>query len=664
MGQANNSDENTGELDETLVMDDNNAEDGASFENLIQSTRQPINLNTAREEELRFLSVLSSEQIHNVLQHRKENGNFISAFELQTVEQMDSITIRRLAPLVFVRPPSEVIDKNLLRRIRREGENYFMILTAFPMEKKAGFTEGKEDNDKFQGSRERVVTRYRTFRPGDFSAGFTCEKDEGERLRWDPGKHSYGFDHVSFHIQLQNKGKIKNFIAGDFQCQFGQGLIWGGGLGISKGAETISTTRKASIGCVPYTSAYEAGYFRGLTTTLQLHKRVMLTGIFSTVHRDGSLREQDGEPTLTSLSSTGLHRNDAELEKRMTTRETISGGVIQYSLKNLETGISIQHLAYNAPLEKSPKPYNQFSFEGESNTNSGIFLNYNFLHITFFSEFAQSTGHGKGYVAGLLIPLTKKFEVSVVHRNYDRNYYPFYNSAFSENTLTQNERGIYWGWRYKFNRRYTWTGYLDTFEFPWLKFRTYAPSRGFESLTRLSWQPSKSTTLFLQGRIENKMRNTPGDRTLYKVEKLTKYNLWLNLDYVVAPSLRMKTRLQASEVRFNHSRTSGFLLLHDVTFSFYKLKCTGRYALFDTDDFDNRHYAYEHDVWMSYSLPSYYGKGTRKYFLVQYKFNRALTFWAKYSQTRYLDRDSIGSGADEIHGNIRNEIKFEMRIKF
>jgi hypothetical protein len=62
-------------------------------------------------------------------------------------------------------------------------------------------------------------------------------------------------------------------------------------------------------------------------------------------------------------------------------------------------------------------------------------------------------------------------------------------------------------------------------------------------------------------------------------------------------------------------------------------------------------------------MPAYDGKGVRKYLMLEYKFNRTLAFWARIAHTRYVDRESIGSGYDMILGNTRNDIKFQLRLR-
>lgn len=652
-------------LEDLLALDENNTEDGAAYEQVADQFSRRINLNHATAAELMATGVLSDVHIAAILDHREKRGVLISIYELQTVNGLDTGTIRKVMPFVFVSPPNEVLDRSLLRRIKKEGESYLMVMTSFIPQKKAGFQPDESGQRKFAGSRPRILTRMRTSRPGDFSVGITAEKDEGERIAWEPGKHQYGFDHVSAHLQLANKGRLRNLIAGDYQCQFGQGLVYGGGLGFGKGAETITSIRRASTGLSPYTSAYESGYFRGIAASVKLLKSLELTGLFSSARRDGSISEGDHEDeTVSAIPATGLHRTEKELGGRKTLQEKIMGGAINYTLGALSAGTCVQHLRYGAGLAPAPRLYNKFAFRGETNTNASIYLNYNFHNMAFFSEFAQTMGAGKGYVLGLLASLSKKFELSALHRNYDRDFHPFYSNGFSENSSSQNERGLYLGFRYRPKRTFTFSGYADIFEFPWLRFRVYNPSIGSEVFLRGTWQPSKSTVVFLQVRQEKKQRNTNDDLLVYKSAVFTKSNLWLNFDYAVHPTLKMRTRLQVSRFIQEGKTTHGLLLFHDVTLSLQRFKVTGRYALFDAEDFDNRLYAYESDVWMSYSLPAYYGRGTRQYLVIRFNATRTLSFWLRWAHTRYIDRDAIGSAADTIDGNEKNEVKLEARIHF
>src|SRR5690606_21896552 len=138
--------------------------------------------------------------------------------------------------------------------------------------------------------------------------------------------------------------------------------------------------------------------------------------------------------------------------------------------------------------------------------------------------------------------------------------------------------------------------------------------------------------LFIQAREENKSKNKP-DAFLknHQIDNAKKNNYWISVDYGSGRTLRMKSRIQFSTYRFNNSLSRGIALAQDFSFQHKKFKLTTRYALFDTEDYDNRQYIYEQDVWLAYSLPAYQGKGIRKYIIIEYKMNKHLTFWLRYS---------------------------------
>jgi hypothetical protein len=139
--------------------------------------------------------------------------------------------------------------------------------------------------------------------------------------------------------------------------------------------------------------------------------------------------------------------------------------------------------------------------------------------------------------------------------------------------------------------------------------------------------------------------------------------LLIQLDYTVHRALRLKTRVQFSNYTLAGVHSQGMAMMQDAIFNLGKLGITLRYALFDTGDYDNRQYVYENDVWLAYSFSAYDGRGTRQYIVLDYPVSPRLTLWVRYACTRYADREEIGSGLETIHGNQRNDVKFQLRFK-
>ncbi|HEY9009069.1 MAG TPA: helix-hairpin-helix domain-containing protein [Ohtaekwangia sp.] len=636
------------------------------YENVAQLLARPLDLNSATAEELRFCKILSEDQIRSLIDYRETTGGFLSVYELQAIPGLELSVIYRLMPFVKVYDPASRLHTSIFSRIRNESDNYFITRYERTLQSSQGYKAETPAGDRFKGSQDKLCMRFRCSRPGDFSFGFSAKKDAGEQLTWNPVNKQYGFDYISFHAQLQNKGRLKNLVLGDFQSQFGQGLMIGGIFGMGKGGETITTTRRSNIGHLPYTSFTETGNLHGLAATIEVYRHIYTSFFYSSTSRDAAIADgEDDLSIITSLPSTGLHRNTGELAHRRQTGEQRSGAILHYKNERFDAGILYNRMELSHPVLKTATLYNQFAFQGNTSEQAGIYLNYTWQNVTFFSEAATSDRHGHAYIAGLLGSLTRHLDIALLHRNYSCSYHASYSNAFAEGSTTQNESGTYWGWKYTFSRRLAVAGYLDLFQFPWLKYRIYAPSTGQEWLTRLQYQPSRKVILFAQLREEVKSRNNAADTsTLYTQARGRKYNYWLQCDAGITSALRLKTRLQGSSYSIDNHTTRGIALIQDISIRIARWEITARYALFDTDDYDNRQYVYENDVWLAFSLPAYYGEGMRKYILLEYKLNEYISFWLRYAYTRYNDRTSIGAGVDQIDGNIRSDVKLQARVKF
>jgi len=656
---------NPGKLaDEIFPLQDLDLNYEELYENLAQLISNPLDLNTVTREQLRSLFVVTEEKINAFMKYREENTALLSVYELQSIPGWDRATFDDIIPFVTVYDSQSKLNSSILRRIVQEKNNYLLLRYGRALENKLGYHSGTDSSQRYAGSPDKLYMRYRVARSNDFSVGFTTEKDAGEKMNWLPSQRQYGFDFTSWHVAVQNKGKIKNLVVGDFQSQFGQGLILGSVFGFGKNSETVTTVRRSNLGFLPYTSLSENLFFRGIAGSYAIGNHVTIHGFASHTFKDGTIGYIDQDNSaISSFSVSGLHRTPAELRSRQQVGETDAGVVLQYKNQVLDAGLIFHQTEFDQQVVHSPRPYNQFSFKGSENRNAGAYLNYSVANFTFFSEFAYTLNHGHAVTTGLLGNITHQLEIAMLYRNFSKDFYSFNSNAFSENTVPQNERGIYWGWKYMFSKQWSASGYMDLFQFPWLRYRGYAPSDGSEWLLRFNFSPSKNVLMFLQVREETKIRNLPEETHLYLHTNGIKRNYWINCDYEAAP-FTFKTRAQFSSYQLGGVRTHGFALVQDVSLSIKRCSLSFRYALFDTDDYDNRLYVYERDVWLAYSFPAYYGVGIRTYVLAQYKVSKKIDLWFRWSQIRYTDRVEIGSGSETIAGNTGNDIKFQARIRF
>ncbi len=632
------------------------------YESLLLFYSNPINLNHTSREELNALYILSPIQINNFFEYLETNGKLLSIFELQAIPEFDLTTIRNLLPFVIVAEKSSD-NRPIWKRITTEPNNYLLLRYSSVLQEQRGYTS--EATNPYLGDQSKWYGRFRVSHIRDFSLGFTFEKDAGEAF--DFSNKQNGFDFYSYHFYLQDKGKLKTLALGDYQLQFGQGLIFGAGFSPGKGAETIASVKRSSVGVRPYSSVLESGFFRGAAVTVS-EKSLALTTFYSNVAQDGNINTDstfsDFDEFISSIQETGFHRTQSELTNKNLINEQNIGANLTYSRRNFEFGINGLLTNYSTPIFKKPNNYNQYEFQGRENYLLGISANYNWQNFVFFGEAARSKSGGIGAVAGFASSLSPIIDFSMVLRNYDRDFHSFYGNSFGESSRNINEKGVYWGIKIKPSRKYFLTAYFDRFSFPWLKYRTEAPSKGHEYLARLSYVPKRGTLIYAQIRQEVSEITSSEGGNLNRLEAVTKNNYIINMDYTVVRGLQLKSRIQWSEFDQNSGNTSGVALVQDVNMDYRKFRLSTRLALFDTDDFENRQYTYERDVLYSFSIPGYSGRGIRTYFLLQYKPTRKLMIQARYSKFEYTDRSSIGLGNESINGTAKSEIKVQTRIKF
>jgi len=651
------------------------------YESLLMLYINPLNLNKATREELRSLYVLSERQVNSLIDYRTKFGLFLSVYELQALPDFDLVTIYNLMPFVYVRGADDrEMAGNLWQRMRSEPQNALILRWSRQLQEQVGYTpptfnSNGEPSQRYLGDPNKLYMRYRINRTRDFSFGFTAEKDAGEQLIWDPATNRYGMDFWSAHLMIENRGMLKKLLIGDYQYQFGQGLVSSAGFFVGKGAEPITTIRRSSLGIRPYTSVLEGMQFRGGAATVG-NNNWEFTGFVSQKMISSSLQvaldtldNENAENFITSINLTGFHRTTNELARRGTLRERLGGASAIYrsKLKNLETGVMVMHQNYQFPLLRDDRIYNRYEFNGTNNTLMSWTGTWSYRNANFFSEVARSSSGGHGIVAGVIASLSSTVEMSVLMRDYAKNFHSFYSNSFGENTRTINEQGLYWGLKFKPNRRWTFAGYYDKFKFPWLTFRADGPSGGDEFLIRTTYQPSKTTSLFVQFREEIKGRNLTNNTTAQDIVVPTaRRNAVIQFDNRNLKWLTWRTRLQFSSFKQNQgaATTYGYALIQDLNYDQGKLSVGMRFAIFETDDFDNRQYAYERNVLYAFSVPAYFGKGIRTYALVQYSPSRTLDFWAKLSSSALTGVTSIGSGLERINGRLDSDIVVQVRYRF
>ncbi|MBL4709684.1 MAG: helix-hairpin-helix domain-containing protein [Flavobacteriales bacterium] len=642
------------------------------FEQLEVFYQKPINLNTANKFTIEELGLLNPIQINNLLAHIERNGKLISFEELQSIEGFDLEDLRLIQP--FTKVSRDLDQANIsLSNILKEGSSSLFIRYTRILEEQEGFSSiSKEELDKnknarYLGSPDKLFTRYRFNYANNISFGFTTEKDAGEEFF--QGSNKNEFDFYSMHLFARGFGIVKQLAIGDFQAQFGQGLTFWSGLAFGR-SPCVYTLKRNAPKLRPYTSVQEDLFLRGGGISLQ-HKNIELTLFYSSQKVDANVSGRDtlsNENIISSLSEDGFHRTLSEVKDRNIVQNTFIGGNLSYEKRNFTFGITGVYNNIGAKFQARKTVYNQFGLLDDENMNVGADFSYLYRNLNFFGEASKSIDGGIAHTVGVLIALDPKLSLGVQNRNFERNFKAIQSNAIGESSNNTNEKGTFIGIEIKPNNHFTIAAYADRFAFNWLRFQTDAPSNGHRLLAQINYKPSKRMETYFRFRQRSRGRNSKeSTESLNELVEEVNSNFRIHLAYKVSKEIQIKSRVEFTRYHLGAGQNEdGLLIYQDISYKklSFPVSFSLRYALFETDSYNSRIYAYESDVLYAFSIPAYNGIGTRFYITFKYHIKRGVDLWLRYAQTYYTDRTSIGSGKDEIEGNIRSEVKAQLRIKF
>lgn len=641
-------------------------------EDLYYFIDHPINLNKTNGEDLRALQLLTDIQIVALLMHRKQFGKLISIFETQAIPHWDLGTIQLILPFIFVDDRFDQLSVSLKEALKY-GTFETILRYQRILEQKNGFQNVPDSvlqstNSIYHGNPDRYYSRFRFTYRNNISIGVTAEKDPGEAFFRRNNK--YGFDFYSAHAFYQGGKYLRTVALGDYQIQIGQGVNLWVGHAFNKTSDVVNVKKNAR-GLRPYASMDEVRFLRGAAVELA-YKNFHWTNFGSVKQISATLQQtldtlSQEEEFASAINLTGLHRTTSEIARKDAIQERIFGSYVQYKTTRLQVGLSAVHQSYDRRFDRPVLPYNQFDFRGKELMNIGFDYNYVFKNTNFFGEVVRSGSGAIGMLHGALVSLDSKMSLSVLYRHYPRDFHTFYAQGFREGSRMQNEQGLYTGLFWKIHKRVSWDNYLDVFKFPWLRYQVNAPSSGFEFLSQMTYKPNKKLELYARFRQQVRPRNSlNSDGTIRQIEDVIQRNYRLHFSIKVTDAITLKSRAEFVGVhRKSRGFEQGFLIYQDII---YKPKSSPislslRYAVFDTDSYDTRIYAFESNMLNVFFIPAHSGQGMRAYALLRYQFAKRFDLWVRYAIFLYDNVNGIGNGAERINGNRKSDIGLQLRMR-
>ena len=532
-------------------------------EELLNIAANPMDLNEVTGEDLSQLMFLSEEQIDAILMYQYEHG-FKDIYELQLIDCLKDYEIRNLLP--FVRVDSLGVEK-----FRGSGVQklYFREVFHYAKHEMTLRVDARNIED-FDGDPMYGKLRYRFNYQNRVQAGVTAMMATGDgRLamgeRWDYGEY----------IQLKDIGPMKTIVAGNYQANFGYGLVVGSPFKRGKSAY-IQSTATTDDGLKKFSSVGDSyNYFHGVGATARI-KWADVSAFYSLMEEkneawqhvvgvNATARWKKLKVGVTGVETVGLLGDEAKGERR-----EVKGAM-------------------------------------------GANVRYNRGKVDVWGEVATSHAEqwGWGTIMGLRVNPISDLNLLAIYRYYSPEYDNIYANALSSKTRVYDEHGGYVGVEY--NRLRNW--HLSLFGDVW--------DEGYETMAQADFISPKYYKMHMRLRAKRKNKIDTYAARWNAVWELGKWKL--------------KTQLDGNMVYAKQKWNHGFSVFQDVEYRFAEVPIVLqlRAQAFDAREWNNRVYMYENDVLYAYAIPFVYGLGGRFWLNARYKINDTFSIYLRVSETVY-----------------------------
>ncbi len=594
-------------LEEWMQQDVGEEQAAAVADEIMQLAMEPVNINDTAA--VRQLPLMTTFRYRALCNYITLYGQLLSIKELALVPGFDSVMVSLLAPMVKVEP--YIKDSKL-----RWWQGHHTVLTGVggTVEQAAGYRDGR-----YEGDNLHALISYNYKYREHVSLRFVADKDPGEV--W--GKRNF----YGYHLMLSDIGWLEKLIVGRYGLQFGQGLtMWSGFKPFNV---TGATPERYGTGVRPASVFYEESYQEGVAATIRLWRRLHLSAFASRV---------DGE--------------------------TLGGGRVEWRHGNLSAGVTAAYTLLDDTLAVRDYVYNQTRFRGQRLFNGGVDATWQWRRLTLYGEAAMDGEGHPAAIAGVTLTPSSVNRFGVNWRYYHPEYHNLHAQGYAVGSGTQGEQGVAIDANIQLPYRFTMQTSLDLHRFSSLRYGSYSPSTGAWLRVQLCRQLWHGADLAVRYSDRLKERNIPNiDSTLYLGEETVRRQIQGEFKVTVG-MWRLTTRAMYAQFMGEGSVSQrGWLVSQTARYTWGHLQVVSGVACFDANGYYARFYLSESNLQYVWNMPILYGRGFRAHAVVRYNVSDKLMFAAKYAVTYYSNHESIGSGAAETEGPVRQTWFLQMRWK-
>lgn len=576
------------------LTEDENVEYTQFESDMIDLYRNPINLNACTEENLQQIPFLTPRVIDNILIYQHDYG-FDKPEELSLIEGLKSYQVRNLMYFVTIgqKAKKKTYPSDIFRFAKHE-------ITA---------RIDARNIEHYEGDPVFAQVRYKFNYANRVQFGFTVRRDPGAPAR----DMLYGG-----YIELRELGPMKTIVAGNYDAEFGCGLVAASSFHLGKNGYVSNVGYRE--GGLRKHSSVSVSSLHGIGATARLYSdstnRVELSAWYSMTRQNDS-----------------THRH-------------VVGTNLSYRRHRLAVGATyVQKLYTDSIRPYNTTYYNHNYFRGRQQAVLGVNARYNFGIVDVFGEvaMAQSGSHvlrpkwGFGANVGARIYPAQDINIVALYRYYSPTFDNDLGYGFSESSRVGDEHGGYVGVEVNRWRRWTLSGYADAWYNRGPRFGVRdSATVGVDSRLEAEYRHSLSHSL--RARFRTRVKGI-GTRSQSANNSLTnRLEGRLMYSYQQA-GWRVQTEVDVigNAACATAAADCGYAISQDVEYAFRQVPLTiqARAMGFRLRSWDNRLYSYENDVLYSFAIPAIYGVGGRAYLNLRWQIIKQLSLYFRGSFTLY-----------------------------
>ena len=401
------------EIDETSIEND--------YEHLCELESSPLNINTLNPEDLYLIPGINRDQIDDIIKYRDRYGEFRTIEELALIESIDRPLRLFLSNFIVAEPrvKDKWYSRPTLDSIMKKGHGEILSYINIPLYDRVG------DKNGYLGYKYKYNIKLTGKFSDNIRYGFCGAQDAGEPLF--ANKNKWGTDYYSFFVKVNNIGRLKTFVLGQYKIKFGMGLIQNNCFGYGKQI-MLSSMNNYDATITGHSSRSDGEHFLGLANTFDLGKKGSinkwtLTSFWSYRKIDATLNK-DG--SISTISTTGYHRTPTEMEKKNNSSSLNAGTHINFKRNGLYIGASMVYNWFDRPLNpnpnNNPNSYKAYYAKGYDFWNASINYGYISGKFTFSGETATGSCNSIATINSLEAKIHRDITVNAVQRFYSYKY--------------------------------------------------------------------------------------------------------------------------------------------------------------------------------------------------------------------------------------------------